>query len=65
MLGPWREGLAGNEGTSMSYTSHGPTHAQTSTVTRVTAAMRKIWTDARHTDRQLMEMRTNLSRHSG
>lgn len=38
---------------------------RTSKVTRLTAAMRKTWTDARYADRRLMEMRTNLSRHSG
>jgi hypothetical protein len=49
----------------MSYTTSAPSHSGTSTVARVTAAVRKIWTDARYTDRRLMEMRTNLSRHSG
>ena len=37
----------------------------TSKVTRLVANVRRNWTEARHLDRQLMEMRTNLTRHSG
>jgi hypothetical protein len=40
-------------------------YGRTSKVTRLTAAVRKTWTDARYADRRLMEMRTSLSRHSG
>jgi hypothetical protein len=36
-----------------------------SSVTRLTAAVRKTWADARFADRRLMEMRTKLSRVSG
>jgi hypothetical protein len=49
----------------MSYTTSAPSSSATSTVTRMTRAVRQIWADARYTDRRLMEMRTNLSRHSG
>ncbi len=35
------------------------------TVARLSAAMRKNWAEARSADRQLMALRTNLSRHSG
>ncbi len=34
-------------------------------ISHLSAALRQIWTDARYADRRLMEMRTNLSRHSG
>jgi hypothetical protein len=34
-------------------------------VTRMTDALRKSWTQARLTDRELMALRTNLARHSG
>jgi hypothetical protein len=34
-------------------------------VTRVTQALRKSWTQARLTDRELMALRTNLTRNSG
>ena len=37
----------------------------TSKVTRLVANVRRNWTEARRLDRRLMEMRTNLSRHSG
>jgi hypothetical protein len=49
----------------MSYITSASSNGQTPKVTRLTAAVRKTWTDARHMDRRLMEMRTNLSRHSG
>jgi len=32
---------------------------------RLSAALGKAWTDARLADRRLMEIRTDLSRHSG
>jgi hypothetical protein len=38
---------------------------RTSKVTRALANARRNWTEARMVDRRLMEMRTNLSRHSG
>ena len=34
-------------------------------VARLTAAVRRGWADARYADRQLMAMRTNLTRHAG
>jgi hypothetical protein len=34
-------------------------------VTRLAAAVRHAWQDARYADRRLMELRTQLSRHSG
>jgi hypothetical protein len=37
----------------------------TSKVSRLVANVRRSWTEARHLDRRLMEIRTNLSRHSG
>ena len=37
----------------------------TSKVTLLTKAVRRSWAEARHADRQLMAMRTNLSRHAG
>jgi hypothetical protein len=49
----------------MSYTTPASSGRRTSKVTRLTLAVRRTWTDARYTDRRLMEMRTNLSRHSG
>ena len=49
----------------MSYITRTSSNSRSSKVTRLTAAARKTWADARYADRQLMEMRTNLSRHSG
>jgi hypothetical protein len=49
----------------MSYISSTSSNGRTSKVTRFTAAVRKTWTEARLADRRLMELRTNLSRHSG
>jgi hypothetical protein len=51
----------------MSYITPNPTpsNGRSSKVTRLTAAVRKSWADARNADHQLMQMRTNLSRHSG
>jgi hypothetical protein len=40
-------------------------HRQTSKVSRLTAAVRRTWAEARYADRQLLRMRTDLSRHSG
>ena len=37
----------------------------TSRVSRFASAVRRNWTEARYADRQLMALRTNLSRHSG
>ena len=34
-------------------------------VARLTAAVRRSWTEARYADRRLMELRTNLIRHVG
>ena len=39
--------------------------SRTSKIARLTAAIRQSWAEAQNTDRQLMAMRTNLSRHSG
>jgi hypothetical protein len=41
------------------------TQRPSSKVARLTAAVRRSWTEARNADRRLMEMRTELSRHSG
>jgi hypothetical protein len=49
----------------MSYVTSAAHHATTTKVARLTAAVRKSWTEARQADRQLMAMRTNLTRHSG
>lgn len=48
----------------MSHVSTAP-HRETSKVARLTAAVRRNWTEARHTDRRLMELRTSLTRHVG
>jgi hypothetical protein len=63
ILDAWRDGLAGIEGTAMSYITAASTG--TSKVSRLLANVRRSWTEARHLDRRLMEIRTNLSRHSG
>jgi hypothetical protein len=49
----------------MSYVTSAPSHSATSKVARLTAAVRRSWTEARYADRQLMAMRTNLVRHVG
>ncbi len=50
----------------MSHNIHTSSNGRTpSKVTRLTSAMRKSWNEARYADRRLMEMRTNLARHSG
>ena len=41
------------------------TTERTSKVSRVSAALGSAWTKARLADQTLMELRTNLSRHSG
>jgi hypothetical protein len=45
--------------------SHTATTSRGSKISRVTQAIRRSWAEARYADRRLMEMRTNLSRHSG
>ncbi len=37
----------------------------TSKLSRLAATVRETWSGARLTDRQLMQLRTHLSRHSG
>jgi len=56
-----------SEGSIMSLTALAPasSHRSTSKVERFTAQIRRSWNEARLVDRGLMEMRTNLSRHSG
>jgi hypothetical protein len=49
----------------MSYITQAQSHTNTLRVAHLTRILRRRWTEARLTDRQLMEMRTNLSRHSG
>ena len=39
--------------------------ARRSVYARLSAAVSRAWTDARLTDRKLMELRTELSRHAG
>lgn len=41
------------------------TTAKRSVYARLTAAVGRAWTEARLTDRRLMELRTELSRHAG
>jgi hypothetical protein len=49
----------------MSHVVHTPSNMPATKVSRLTAAVRRNWSQARHTDRQLMVMRTNLIRHVG
>lgn len=49
----------------MSHIATASSAGRTSKVARFTTAIRRSWADARYADRRLMEMRTNLSRHSG
>ncbi|MGA8246408.1 MAG: hypothetical protein WB797_05840 [Nocardioides sp.] len=49
----------------MSHAAHTMSHPRIARIARLTDAVRRNWTEARHTDRRLMELRTNLSRHSG
>jgi hypothetical protein len=51
--------------TSMSYAARTTSNPRIARIARLTDAVRRNWTEARYTDRRLMEMRTNLSRHSG
>jgi hypothetical protein len=41
------------------------TSKSASTVSRLTQVVRRNWTEARYADRQLMAMRTELTRHVG
>jgi hypothetical protein len=49
----------------MSHHTAATSTSRTSKLARVAAAVRRNWTEARYADRRLMEMRTNLTRHSG
>jgi hypothetical protein len=49
----------------MSYVTSASSNGRLSKVTRLTAAMQRSWTEARYADRELLGMRTKLSRHSG
>ena len=49
----------------MSYVTAAASNTSASKVARLTAAVRRNWTEARQTDRRLMELRTHLSRHVG
>jgi hypothetical protein len=49
----------------MSYVTSAPSNAPATKVARLTAAVRRNWTEARYADRQLMAMRTRLVRHVG
>jgi hypothetical protein len=53
------------EGTSMSYPARTSSNSRIARIARLTDAVRKSWTEARYTDRRLMELRTHLSRHVG
>jgi hypothetical protein len=48
----------------MSYVT-GATSTRTAKVARLTEALRQSWTQARLTDRELIALRTSLTRHSG
>lgn len=48
----------------MSHVIHTSSSHRTA-VARMTEVLRKSWNQARLTDRELMALRTNLSRHSG
>jgi hypothetical protein len=49
----------------MSHAKHASPLSRTAKVARMTKALRTSWTQARLTDRELMALRTDLSRHSG
>jgi hypothetical protein len=49
----------------MSYVTAAASNTSASKVARLTAAVRRNWSEARYADRQLMAMRTNLIRHVG
>ena len=52
------------EGSTMSYVT-GATSTRTAKVARLTEALRQSWTQARLTDRELIALRTSLTRHVG
>lgn len=60
-----RHSLVEKDLIDMSHIATASSTGRTSPVARFTTAVRKSWADARYADRRLMEMRTNLSRHSG
>jgi hypothetical protein len=49
----------------MSHVSAASSRPRTATMVRLTAALRRNWSEARYADRQLMELRTSLTRHVG
>jgi hypothetical protein len=49
----------------MSHAYRTPSSNRTAKVARLAGALRRNWTQARLTDRELMALRTNLSRHAG
>jgi hypothetical protein len=49
----------------MSHVYRASTSSRPQKVARMTEALRKSWTQARLTDRELMSLRTSLSRHAG
>jgi hypothetical protein len=49
----------------MSYVTSASSNGRISKVSRLTTAVRRSWTEARYADRELLGMRTRLSRHSG
>jgi hypothetical protein len=49
----------------MPHVSAPSSRPRTATVVRLTAALRRSWSEARYADRQLMELRTSLTRHVG
>jgi hypothetical protein len=49
----------------MSYVTAAASNTSASKVARLTAAVRRNWSEARYADRQLMALRTNLIRHVG
>jgi hypothetical protein len=49
----------------MSYVTAAASNTSASKVARLTAAVRRNWSEARYADRQLMALRTNLTRHVG
>ena len=49
----------------MSHVTAAASNTSASKVARLTAAVRRNWSEARYADRQLMALRTNLIRHVG
>jgi len=49
----------------MSYVTAAASNTSASKVARLTAAVRRNWSEARYADRQLMALRTHLIRHVG